>query len=88
MSVLANKPFSRLWNGRSKSNTHPLPAGSIGNAAPPFTELAESGLGRVPTMEELTKVQYYHSKITFKNAQFVVRTSLRGFLTVIAPSTS
>ena len=73
MSVFANTPFSRLWNGRSRSDTQPRSVDFVGDAAPPFTELAESGLGRVPTPEELGRVRYYYSKIAFKDSEFVVR---------------
>lgn len=77
MSVFANTPLSRLWNGRSKPDvSHSRSTGFVGDAAPPFTELTEPGLGRVPTSEELTKIRYYHSKIAFKEAEFVVRTCL------------
>ena len=92
MSVFANTPLSRLWNGRSRSDTHPRPTDFVGGAAPPFTELAESGLGRVPTSDELTKVRYYHSKIAFRDTEFVVRAtsamvfSLRRYLKLFMTS--
>jgi hypothetical protein len=73
MSVFANKPFSRLWNGKSKPDIYPRTADFAGDAAPPFTELAESGLGWVPASEELARILCYNSKITFKDSEFVVR---------------
>ena len=74
MSVFTNKPFSRLWRGRSRSETHPDSVDFVGDAAPPFMELA-SGTEPVPTAEELTRIRYYHSKIMVKDTEFVVRSS-------------
>ena len=72
MSVLGNKPFSRLWQGRSRSATQSHTAGFVGDAAPPFTDLA-STLEPVPTSEEMEKIRHYHSKMTTRDAEFVVR---------------
>lgn len=75
MSVFANTPFSRLWNGRPKPDAHSRSATFVRDATPPFMELGHSGLGRVPTSEELTKILYYNSKIAFRDSEFVVRTA-------------
>ena len=72
MSVFATKPFSRLWHGRSRSESRTDPADFVGDAAPPFAELA-SGLEPVPTAEEVERIRYYHSKMTVRDAEFVVR---------------
>ena len=72
MSALANKTFSRLWRGRSGSETRPQPTDFAGDAAPPFAELA-SGSESGPTPEELERIQYYHSRMTVRDADFVVR---------------
>ena len=94
MSVFANKPFSRLWNGRSRSDTHPRPVEFVRDATPPFTELAEPGLGRVPASEELARVSYYNSKIMVKDSEFVVRVcvvvafepfAMRSSLIIVGP---
>ena len=76
MSALASKSFSRLWRGRSRSETRPQPVDFAGDAAPPFAELA-SGLESVPTSEELERIRYYHSRMTVRDADFVVRNILR-----------
>lgn len=88
MSVFANLPFSRLWAGRPRSDTHSRWADFVGDPAPPFTELAESGLGRVPTSEEQAKIRYYDSRIAFRDTEFVVRTDLSRSLVVISLSYS
>jgi len=72
MSALANKSLSLLWRGRSRSETRSQSADFAGDAAPPFAELA-SGLESVPTPEELERIQYYHSRMTVRDADFVVR---------------
>ena len=76
MSTLASKSFSRLWRGRSRSETRSQSADFAGDAAPPFAELA-SGLESVPTPEELERIQYYHSRMTVRDADFVVRSILQ-----------
>jgi len=74
MSVFRNKSFSRLWHRRSRSD----PEDFVGDATPPFTELA-SVLEPVPTSEELARIRYYHSKITVRDAEFVVRMRIFTF---------
>ena len=74
MSSLANKSFSRLWRGRPRSQTPPRTVDFVGDAAPPFAELA-SGSEPIPTPEELERIRYYHSKMTVRDADFVVRAS-------------
>lgn len=71
MSVFTNKPFSRFWNGRARSDSQPYPGDFVGDAAPPFAELA-SGSDPIPTAEELERIRYYHSKMAIKDADFVV----------------
>ena len=72
MSSLASKSLSRLWRGRSRSETRSQSVDFAGDAAPPFAELA-SGFESGPTPEELERIQYYHSRMTVKDADFVVR---------------
>lgn len=74
MSALVKIPFSRLWRGRSRSGSNQYSADFVGDAAPPFTELA-SGSDPVPTSEELERIRYYHSKMTAKDSDYVVRVS-------------
>ena len=79
MSISTNKPFSRLWNRRSRSNTHPPSPDIAADATSPFAELA-SGSEPIPTTEERARIRYYHSKMTVRDADFVVR---RGFFRVL-----
>ena len=72
MGVFSNKHLSRLLNGRSSSDSPPRSVDFAGDAAPPFAELA-SEFGRLPTPEELERIQYYNSKMAVKDTEFVVR---------------
>ena len=81
MSVFTNKPFSRLWHGRSRSGTY---SGDFaGDAAPPFAELA-SGTESIPTAEELARIRYYHSKISIRDADFLVRVHMCIYLALLS----
>ena len=86
MSVFTNKPFSRLWRGRSGSDALPNSVNFAGDAAPPFAELA-SGSEPIPTAEEVARIRYYHSKMAVRDADFVVRVYMcLVFLTLLSNS--
>ncbi|KAF9644084.1 hypothetical protein BDM02DRAFT_3190917 [Thelephora ganbajun] len=70
MSAFTNRPFSRLWHGKSRSDTHPHSSDFVGDAAPPFAELA-SGLDPIPAAEELARIRYYNSKMAIRDTEFV-----------------
>lgn len=75
MSVFTNRRFSRLWHKRSRTDTDIHSPKLVAEAAPPFDEFASSS-EPIPTAQELARIRYYHSKMTVKDADFVVRIAL------------